>query len=75
MQNYENQGADFYTNGSAGHRNCTEVPRMKEVAFEKSASEPMVCNQPRLFTQYSCFKFERNDSSSLTVVCVCRGSL
>uniref|UniRef100_A0AAX7U4T5 55 kDa erythrocyte membrane protein n=1 Tax=Astatotilapia calliptera TaxID=8154 RepID=A0AAX7U4T5_ASTCA len=36
-----NQGADFYTNGSAGHRNCTEVPRMKEVAFEKSASEPM----------------------------------
>lgn len=75
MQNYENQGADFYTNGSAGHRNCTEVPRMKEVAFEKSASEPMVCNQPRLFTQYSCFKFERNDSSSLTVVCVYRGSL
>lgn len=41
MQNYENQGADFYTNGSAGHRNCTEVPRMKEVAFEKSPSEPM----------------------------------
>uniref|UniRef100_A0A672IG70 Membrane protein, palmitoylated 1 n=1 Tax=Salarias fasciatus TaxID=181472 RepID=A0A672IG70_SALFA len=41
MQSYENKGADVYTNGSAGHMNGAELTRMKEVAFEKNASEPL----------------------------------
>ncbi|XP_013871877.1 55 kDa erythrocyte membrane protein [Austrofundulus limnaeus] len=41
MQTSENKGAELYTNGCAGHMNGTELTRMKEVAFEKSASEPM----------------------------------
>ncbi|XP_076024899.1 55 kDa erythrocyte membrane protein [Genypterus blacodes] len=41
MQTYESKGAEVYTNGSAGHMNGTELSRMKEVAFEKSPSEPM----------------------------------
>ncbi|XP_038550983.1 55 kDa erythrocyte membrane protein-like [Micropterus salmoides] len=41
MQIYENQGAEVYANGSAGHMNGTEVTKMKEVAFEKNPSEPM----------------------------------
>lgn len=42
MQTYENKGAEIYTNGSAGHMNGTELNKMKEVAFEKNPSEPMV---------------------------------
>uniref|UniRef100_A0A8C5HVT0 55 kDa erythrocyte membrane protein n=1 Tax=Gouania willdenowi TaxID=441366 RepID=A0A8C5HVT0_GOUWI len=41
MQSYENKGAEVYTNGSVGHVNGTELTRMKEVAFEKNASEPL----------------------------------
>ncbi|XP_061596028.1 55 kDa erythrocyte membrane protein isoform X1 [Cololabis saira] len=41
MQTYENKGAEVYTNGCAGHINGAEVSKMKEVAFEKSPSEPM----------------------------------
>lgn len=46
MQTYENKGAEVYTNGSAGHMNGAELTRMKEVAFEKSPSEPMVHHLP-----------------------------
>lgn len=46
MQTYENKGADFYTNGSVGHMNGAELTKMKEVAFEKNPSEPMVCYLP-----------------------------
>lgn len=42
MQTYENKGADVHTNASSGHMNGTELTRMKEVAFEKGPSEPMV---------------------------------
>lgn len=42
MQTYENKGADVYTSVNSGHMNGTELTRMKEVAFEKSPSEPMV---------------------------------
>ncbi|KAK5859035.1 hypothetical protein PBY51_003130 [Eleginops maclovinus] len=38
---YESKGAEVYTNGSAGLVNGTELTRMKEVEFEKNASEPM----------------------------------
>uniref|UniRef100_A0A8C4I6C0 55 kDa erythrocyte membrane protein n=1 Tax=Dicentrarchus labrax TaxID=13489 RepID=A0A8C4I6C0_DICLA len=41
MQTYENKGAEFYTNGSAGHMNGAELTKMKEVEFEKNPSEPM----------------------------------
>ncbi|RVE63596.1 hypothetical protein OJAV_G00137870 [Oryzias javanicus] len=41
MQTFENKGAEVYTNGCAGHTNGAELTRMKEVVFEKSASEPM----------------------------------
>lgn len=44
MQTYDNKAAEFYTNGCAAHMNGTELTRMKEVAFEKNPSEPMVCN-------------------------------
>lgn len=46
MQVYENKGAEVYTNGSAGHMNAAELTRMKEVAFEKNPSEPMVKHLP-----------------------------
>lgn len=42
MQAYENKGAEVYTNGSARHMNGAELTKMKEVAFEKNPSEPMV---------------------------------
>lgn len=42
MQTYENKGAEVYTNGSAKHMNGTEQTKMREVAFEKNPSEPMV---------------------------------
>lgn len=42
MQTNENKGAEVYTNGSAGHMNGGGYTRMKEVAFEKNPSEPMV---------------------------------
>ncbi len=42
MQSYENKGAEVYTNGSARHMNGTELTKIKEVAFEKNPSEPMV---------------------------------
>lgn len=42
MPAYETKGAEVYTNGSAGHMNGTEPTRMREVAFEKNPSEPMV---------------------------------
>lgn len=42
MQIYETKGAEVYTNGSAGHMNGAEYTRMREVAFEKNQSEPMV---------------------------------
>lgn len=39
MQTYDNKGAEVYTNG---HTNGAELTKMKEVAFEKNPSEPMV---------------------------------
>lgn len=42
MQTYENKGADLFSNGSAGHINGAELSRMREVAFEKNQSEPLV---------------------------------
>ncbi|KAJ7996564.1 hypothetical protein DPEC_G00238340 [Dallia pectoralis] len=41
MPAIESKGAEVYINGSAGHMNGTEPIRMREVAFEKSPSEPM----------------------------------
>ncbi|KAM4726227.1 LOW QUALITY PROTEIN: 55 kDa erythrocyte membrane protein [Anableps anableps] len=41
VQTFENRGAEFYTNGCAGHMNGSELTGMKEVAFEKNPSEPM----------------------------------
>lgn len=42
MQTYENKGAEVLSNGSAGHINGAELSRMREVAFEKNQSEPLV---------------------------------
>lgn len=42
MQTYENKGAEVFTNGSAGHTNGAELSRMREVAFKKNESEPLV---------------------------------
>lgn len=42
MQTYENKGAEVFSNGSAGHINGAELSRMREVAFEKNQSEPLV---------------------------------
>lgn len=71
MQTYENKGAEFYTNGSAGHMNGRELTKMKEVAFEKNPSEPMVHLTLCLYTHtifvfFKC-KFVLLISSSLTV--------
>ena len=46
MQNYENMGAEVFSNGSAGHVNGAELSRMREVAFEKNQSEPLVRGPP-----------------------------
>lgn len=46
MQTLENRGAGFYANGCAGHVNGSELTRMKEVAFKKDPSEPMVSTHP-----------------------------
>lgn len=78
MQIYENQGAEVYANGSAGHMNGTEVTKMKEVAFEKNPSEPMVYHlflHTHAHKQFLYFYICVADSSSLTVVFVHRGSL
>lgn len=42
MQTYDNKGAEVFSNGSAGHINGAELSRMREVAFEKNQSEPLV---------------------------------
>lgn len=42
MQTYESKGAEVFSNGSAGHINGAELSRMREVAFEKNQSEPLV---------------------------------
>lgn len=42
MQTYENKGAEVFSNGSAGHINGAELSRMREVAFKKNQSEPLV---------------------------------
>lgn len=47
MQTLEDRGAESYVNGCAGHMNGSEPTKMKEVAFEKNPSEPMVCSPPR----------------------------
>lgn len=82
MQTYENKGADVYTNGSAGHINGAELTRMKEVAFEKNPSEPMVRHllphtHTHTRTHLIFLHIRVAGSSSLTdcVVSVCRGSL
>lgn len=57
MQTFESKGAEVYTNGCAGHTNGTELTRMKEVVFEKSASEPMVFDllcRHRVGVEWSC---------------------
>lgn len=46
-----------YTNGSTGHVNIKEVTKIREVAFEKHPSEPLVP---------SCLQLE--DSSHLRIV-------
>lgn len=75
----ENKGAELYTNGSAGHMNGTELTKMKEVAFQKNPSEPMV-RLIRLRTHRQSFVsklggFVSLTSSSSTVSLACRGSL
>jgi len=40
MQTYDNKGQEVFTNGSAGH--MKDVTKMREVAFEKNPSEPLV---------------------------------
>lgn len=50
MQTHETKGAEVYTNGSAGHMNGGQYTRMREVAFEKNPSEPMVRCQAWLDT-------------------------
>jgi len=50
MQTSDSQGAAVYTNGSPAHVNGSELSRMKEVAFEKSPSEPMVTEPPKRHT-------------------------
>ncbi|KAI2651015.1 55 kDa erythrocyte membrane protein [Labeo rohita] len=42
MQTYDCKGQEVFTNGSAGHMNGKDVSRMREVAFEKNPSEPLV---------------------------------
>lgn len=42
MQTLEEKDQDVYTNGSAGYMNGKEAIKMREVAFEKHPSEPMV---------------------------------
>lgn len=42
MQTYDSKRQDIYTNGSAGHVNGKESTKMREVAFEKNPSEPLV---------------------------------
>jgi len=42
MQTYDNKGQEVFTNGSAGHMNGKDVTKMREVAFEKNPSEPLV---------------------------------
>lgn len=42
MQTNNCKGQEVYTNGSAGYMNNKDVTRMREVAFEKSSSEPLV---------------------------------
>lgn len=51
MQAQENKGAADYANGGAGHMNGTESSRMREVAFEKNPSEPMVTQLTHTHTQ------------------------
>uniref|UniRef100_A0A8C1PRB3 55 kDa erythrocyte membrane protein n=2 Tax=Cyprinus carpio TaxID=7962 RepID=A0A8C1PRB3_CYPCA len=41
MQTNDCKGQEVYTNGSAGYMNNKDVTRMREVAFEKSSSEPL----------------------------------
>ncbi|XP_076836458.1 55 kDa erythrocyte membrane protein [Brachyhypopomus gauderio] len=41
MQTLEAKEQEAYSNGSAGHVNASEVARIREVAFEKSPSEPL----------------------------------
>uniref|UniRef100_A0A8C1UXL2 55 kDa erythrocyte membrane protein n=1 Tax=Cyprinus carpio TaxID=7962 RepID=A0A8C1UXL2_CYPCA len=41
MQTNNCKGQEVYTNGSAGYMNNKDVTRMREVAFEKSSSEPL----------------------------------
>uniref|UniRef100_A0A8C2J684 55 kDa erythrocyte membrane protein n=1 Tax=Cyprinus carpio TaxID=7962 RepID=A0A8C2J684_CYPCA len=41
MQTNKCKGQEVYTNGSAGYMNNKDVTRMREVAFEKSSSEPL----------------------------------
>ena len=42
MQTSDLQGAAVYTNGSSAPSNGPELSKMREVAFEKNPSEPMV---------------------------------
>lgn len=58
MQTFEAKEQDMvYSNGSTGHTNVKEVTKIREVAFEKHPSEPLV-----LF----CLQLE--DSSFLSIV-------
>ncbi|XP_065143342.1 55 kDa erythrocyte membrane protein [Paramisgurnus dabryanus] len=41
MQTIDSKGQEIYTNGSASHVNGKDVPKMREVAFEKNSSEPL----------------------------------
>ena len=42
MQTSDLQGAAVYTNGSSAPINGPELSKMREVAFKKNPSEPMV---------------------------------
>lgn len=52
MQTYENKGAEIFSNGSAGHINGAEQSTMREVAFEKNQSEPLVRTHTHTHTRF-----------------------
>lgn len=74
MQTHDTKGAEVYTNGSAGHMNGGEYTRMREVAFEKNPSEPMVRHQAWLHTHMQRVIFRVAILISLSLV-GCRESL
>lgn len=66
MQTYENKGAEAFSNGGAGHINGAELSRMREVAFEKNQSEPLVRRPPPTIHTHTQMYFIRPEWFFLT---------